>query len=352
MLGNAAGQAGVNFVDVRSTFAGHGVCGNAGAYLNGLSEDSGSGGGCTWSVAGQCIIPGIPIIGSFHPNASGHASGYAAAFEAYIASATNHTPGGYPGNPVPLPDPPFTVAAAADNVQTLTTQPVTTGSRDCEGTYQAGQQLTVAGDGITPGASVSMYATSPGLGATGEQQIGQVGADSAGHVAATIRIPLQATGFTQSGAKAGVAFIDAIGSGSSSSHVDDVAMIGLAPHTSTCGTVETYPFSGFDAPIANQPQINAENAGRTIPVKFTLTGSNAGLSDVLAAGYPQSAPVSCASPATLTTGDATSPTPASYGPPSDKYNYQWMTDKSWTGCRELIVKLVDGTYHRALFAFS
>lgn len=233
-----------------------------------------------------------------------------------------------------------------------TVQPVTASTSDCEGTYQAEQQLTVTGDGFAPSTAVTLYATSPGLGTTGEQQIGQVTADADGAISATVRIPLQATGFTPSGAKAGFAFLDALGNDPAGDNADLVDMVGLAPHTSSCGTVEPYPFNGFAPSVANLPQTNAENAGRTIPIKFTVTGSDADLSTVLAAGYPQSAPVSCSSPGALTSGTATSPTSVSSGRSGDDYNYLWQTDKSWTGCRELIVKLVDGSYHRALFSFS
>ena len=38
--------------------------------------------------------------------------------------------------------------------------------------------------------------------------------------------------------------------------------------------------------------------------------------------------------------------------PADAYNYVWKTDRGWRSCRELIVKLVDGTYHRAVFDFG
>lgn len=116
--------------------------------------------------------------------------------------------------------------------------------------------------------------------------------------------------------------------------------------------MEPYLFTGFYPPVASLPAINDENAGQAIPVKFTLAGSGAVLTQVLAAGYPQSAPVSCASPAHLTTGDPTTATTPGDSSPSDDYNYLWQTDKSWTGCRELIVKLVDGTYHRAVFDFG
>ena len=119
VLQQAAGEAGVNFVDVRGAFAGHEVCGPAGSYLNGLSTASGSGGSCTWSVLGHCIIPGIPIVGSFHPNASGHADGYAAAIASYIGSAANRTSAGFPSNPPALPDPPAVTAVPAVGVPSV-----------------------------------------------------------------------------------------------------------------------------------------------------------------------------------------------------------------------------------------
>jgi hypothetical protein len=42
----------------------------------------------------------------------------------------------------------------------------------------------------------------------------------------------------------------------------------------------------------------------------------------------------------------------SYNKKTDQYRYIWKTDKKWTGCRQLVMKLNDGTYHRANFAFS
>jgi hypothetical protein len=199
---------------------------------------------------------------------------------------------------------------------------------------------------------VGLYVESPGLGNTAEQQVDQVTSDSGGNIASTFRIPLAATGFTPPGAQTGIIFANAIGLGPRGAHVDDVALMGLAPHSSACGTVEPFPFSGFDPPIENLPQINAETPGWTIPVKFALAGSNAVLTDVLAAGYPQSSPVSCSSPSLLTIGDPTSPAPSSSGSASDEYHYNWKTSKSWSGCRELIVRLVDGSYHQAVFDFG
>lgn len=351
VLQNAAGQAGVNLVDVRPAFSGHAICANGGAWINGISFASGSGQPCTLTVLGKCIWSGAPIAGSFHPNASGQSGGYAASIQTFIDAAANKTPEGFPANPTPLPDPPDTTTVPSIAVNALAVQPVTRGTADCAGTFQAGQTLTVAGGGFAPGAAVTLFVTSPGLGAMVEQQVAAATADASGNVSATFRIPLAATGFTPSGAGAGLAFVDAIGTGVAGTHVDDIASAGLAPHTSSCGTVEPFPFTGFDPPVDNPPAVDPENAGRTIPVKFSLAGSDAVLSQVLAAGYPQSAPVSCASPEQLTTGDPTTATSSNDGSPSDDYNYLWKTDESWTGCRELIVKLVDGTYHRAVFDF-
>jgi hypothetical protein len=337
VLQRAASQAGVNFVDVRPNFSGHGVCDSGGRWINGIDLKS----------------PGaLPIDGSFHPTEAGQADGYARAIQAYIDSATNITSHGYPANPAPTPDP----ATATENpsvvVRALAVQPVTPGSAECEGTYQAGQTLSVVGQGFAPDTSVQLFITSPGLGPAAEEQVAQVTSDPGGNVAATIRIPLAAAGFNPTAAQAGIIFANAIGLGPTGAHVDDIAAMKLVPHGSACGTVEPFPFSGFDPPIKNLPEINAENPGRTIPVKFALAGSNAILTDVLAAGYPQSAPVPCSQAPLLTTGDPTSPTPSSSASAGDEYHYNWKTSKSWSGCRELIVKVVDGSYHRAVFDFG
>jgi len=41
-----------------------------------------------------------------------------------------------------------------------------------------------------------------------------------------------------------------------------------------------------------------------------------------------------------------------YDAASGQYTYVWKTDKAWAGsCRQLTVRLVDGTDHVALFQF-
>jgi hypothetical protein len=126
----------------------------------------------------------------------------------------------------------------------------------------------------------------------------------------------------------------------------------LSRTETSAAPVEALPFKGFQAPVADAPVVNKVQPGSGVPVKFSLPGSSANLAAVLSAGYPVSVPTSCTSPdLSVTTGEPAAA--ADNGDPahSDTYNYAWKTDPAWSGCRELIMKLVDGTYHRALFEF-
>ncbi|HMC71655.1 MAG TPA: HYR domain-containing protein, partial [Mycobacteriales bacterium] len=133
-----------------------------------------------------------------------------------------------------------------------------------------------------------------------------------------------------------------------------------ATATDTSGNVTTrtftvtvlYDFTGFFSPVANTPTVNAVNAGRAIPVKFSLSGSK-GL-NIFAADSPSSSPYTCGNVSTVDvsqTVDATSNS-INYDAGSDQYNYVWKTDSSWAGqCRTLTVTLNDGSTHTALFKF-
>ncbi|MCA1614787.1 MAG: PxKF domain-containing protein [Acidobacteria bacterium] len=115
-----------------------------------------------------------------------------------------------------------------------------------------------------------------------------------------------------------------------------------------------YNFAGFFSPVANLPTFNSVNAGRAIPVKFSLSG-NKGLS-IFAAGSPASQPINCSSTAptselegTVTSGGSS----LSYDAGSDQYHYNWKTEGSWAGtCRALVVTLNDGSAHTAYFKFK
>ncbi|HKU57166.1 MAG TPA: PxKF domain-containing protein, partial [Gaiellaceae bacterium] len=118
--------------------------------------------------------------------------------------------------------------------------------------------------------------------------------------------------------------------------------------------VVEYPFDGFFSPVDNEPVINVAKAGSAIPVVFSL-GGNQGL-NIFASGYPKSQVIACDATApadgidtTVTAGGSS----LTYDPSSGRYTYTWKTDKSWVGsCRALILKLQDGTIHRADFKFK
>jgi len=128
-------------------------------------------------------------------------------------------------------------------------------------------------------------------------------------------------------------------------------------HTATPVTrivnVLAYTFTGFFSPIDNPPVLNVVNAGRAIPVKFSLNG-NKGL-NIFAAGSPYTVGLVCGTGATendvqetLTAGNSS----LTYHSGSDQYHYVWKTEKSWAGtCRQLVLKLNDGSTHVANFKF-
>jgi hypothetical protein len=91
-------------------------------------------------------------------------------------------------------------------------------------------------------------------------------------------------------------------------------------------------------------------------VKFSLKGDQ-GLNIFATATdgtkYPKSSVIPCdptaevdAVESTVTAGQST----LQYDASLDQYTYVWKTDKAWAGtCRQLEVKLTDGTSHRASF---
>ncbi len=113
-----------------------------------------------------------------------------------------------------------------------------------------------------------------------------------------------------------------------------------------------YIFTGFFSPVNNLPTLNSVNAGRAIPVKFSLSG-NKGL-NIFAPNNPYTVSLNCntSDPGvdvieTLTAGGSS----LSFG--GDQYNYVWKTEGSWAGtCRQLVVTLNDGSVHVANFKFK
>jgi probable HAF family extracellular repeat protein len=114
-----------------------------------------------------------------------------------------------------------------------------------------------------------------------------------------------------------------------------------------------FPFSGFLSPVDNPPVFNNVNAGQSIPVKFSL-GGDRGL-NILAAGYPTSRQVTCATTAPVDDIEqtTTSSSGLTYDAASGRYTYVWKAQKSWANtCREFALRLTDGSDHLALFKFK
>ena len=96
------------------------------------------------------------------------------------------------------------------------------------------------------------------------------------------------------------------------------------------------------------------NAGRTVPVKFSL-GGDRGL-DIFENGYPQVQSVSCSSESADVVEEtfAAEPSHLTYSSGNDQYTYLWRTDRSWAGqCKKLELKFVDhwNSNQGAIFSF-
>ena len=112
-------------------------------------------------------------------------------------------------------------------------------------------------------------------------------------------------------------------------------------------------FGGFLPPFANRDEAFRIQAGRTLPLRFSL-GGDLGL-DIFAVGFPASREVSCS------TGEAMeTPQPIlqpgesglTYSPGNSIYRLNWATERGWEGsCRELIVRFRDQSQITHTFDF-
>lgn len=134
--------------------------------------------------------------------------------------------------------------------------------------------------------------------------------------------------------------------------IDDVRIWNVALSEGQLGKI--YDFDGFFPPIDDDVS-NVVKAGRAIPVKFSLNGDQ-GL-EIFDENYPLSKEIVCnlgdlvddEEIITVTAGGSS----LNYDADADQYIYVWKTEKDWAGtCRQLIVKLIDGTYHSANFTFK
>ncbi|HEV8177046.1 MAG TPA: PxKF domain-containing protein, partial [Gemmatimonadales bacterium] len=117
-------------------------------------------------------------------------------------------------------------------------------------------------------------------------------------------------------------------------------------------------FRGFFRPVHNLPDVNRVRAGSAIPVRFWVEGARRSghnrNSNVLKAGSPASVPVACEANATGLPVEETFVAGSSQLRASgDSYTYIWKTSSTWTdSCRKLVVTLIDGSTHSALFRFE
>ncbi|HEU4766527.1 MAG TPA: PxKF domain-containing protein [Pyrinomonadaceae bacterium] len=113
-----------------------------------------------------------------------------------------------------------------------------------------------------------------------------------------------------------------------------------------------YNFTGFFSPVNNLPTLNSVNAGRAVPVKFSLSGDK-GL-NIFAPNNPNTVSLNCnTSDPGVDVVETLSAGGSSLTFSGDQYIYVWKTESSWAGtCRQLIMTLNDGTVQVANFKFK
>jgi hypothetical protein len=116
----------------------------------------------------------------------------------------------------------------------------------------------------------------------------------------------------------------------------------------------SFAFTGFFDPVKNPPVMNQMNAGRAVPLKFSL-GGNQGL-NIFATGFPTSRQIQCTTLNPIDPVDQTTTAGSSslsYDPATGIYTYVWKTDKSWAGtCRQVNIKFIDGNTYTLYFTFT
>jgi hypothetical protein len=112
-------------------------------------------------------------------------------------------------------------------------------------------------------------------------------------------------------------------------------------------------FRGFYLPVRNMPVQNKVTSGRGVPVKFSVVGH---LGQNVVAGTPTSVQVPCVQGVPEQLVEQTLDLRGSRLEISrglGEYRYDWKTSASWAGsCRKLVVTLIDGSTHEALFRFT
>jgi hypothetical protein len=185
---NAAASAGVRYVSQLAVWAGHEICGNGGEWLNGI----------TASNPADKFHNTWVGTGSFHPNRTGQALGYAATLNAQLKPTSGSmptTPAGLARNPAPVA---ARLAAAASPPPAggdLGTLYVGSSEGDprsaclSDNLVRAGATVRVGGEGFAPGAVVSVAFDTAVTDATAPPILGALTADASGRVQGSVIIP-------------------------------------------------------------------------------------------------------------------------------------------------------------------
>lgn len=124
--------------------------------------------------------------------------------------------------------------------------------------------------------------------------------------------------------------------------------------TVACSYSVKYAFEGFSAPIDNLPVINTAKAGQAVPVKWRVTNyQGVGIADPASFATVVTVTGSCSSTAPF---DAVEDYTGSSGLQylgNGWWQYNWKTPKTYVNlCREMQLRLGDGTVHSASFKFK
>jgi hypothetical protein len=122
----------------------------------------------------------------------------------------------------------------------------------------------------------------------------------------------------------------------------------------TVSYVVLFGFSGFKSPVDNPPTLNTDNAGRTIPVKWSVSNaSGSAYTSLSAVQSISSRQIRCPN---ATTDPIAGDVPIGLSGlklTGTDFLFNWATDKRWAGtCRRLFVHLSDGTTPYADFLFK
>jgi von Willebrand factor type A domain len=126
-------------------------------------------------------------------------------------------------------------------------------------------------------------------------------------------------------------------------------------HTATATVtvhVVHYGFSGFLQPVDNPPTLNVGQAGKTYPVKWTLTQNGAPVADLSAIESLKYGSAPCGTaPADGLETSATGGTSLRLDSTTGQYIYNWQTPSA-AGCYILLLTLADGSIWPAYFKLN